>query len=231
MHFTSKIRTWVVSAVLLSVPLAAHAEWAKFSRDGSVQTMDLTENALIESSHRGYDVTADASAILSNVDFTKLTQASIDFDHWAQMGMPGVEEMHTVKRIAPNQSLVWIYMTSNGTSTRHYQNVVVSPQIGFPIAEAAERHAFGNTFELTHPASRYKLPSGQILSDSPSFSVFRGSWYLEPMSGNRVYVRYYVDATVASGIPSMFVGPIAERSMTDGIRQMIQILANQARLR
>lgn len=192
---------------------------------------ELSEDALIESSHQSYDVSADASAVVSNVDFTKLTQASIDFDHWPEMGMPGVEAMHTVKRISPTQSLVWIYMISNGTSTRHYQNVNVRPQIGAAIAEAAGRKAFGNTFELTHPASRYRLPNGQVLPDAPSFSAFRGSWYLEPMSGNRAYVRYYVEATVASGIPAFLVGPIAEKSMTDGIHQMIQILANRARLR
>ena len=204
----------------------AHAGIGKLERDGSVdiELLASTGEVKIQSSHRGYDVVADASAVLKNVDFAKLKQASIDFNHWARFGMPGVQAMYVVRQPSPTQMLVWIFMTNPGGSTKHYQNVVISPLIG-------AQGAFGNTFQITHPANPARLTSGQTLQDDPAFSAFEGSWYLEPLAGGRVYVRYFVDATVDSGIPAFLVGPIAQSSMVDGIRQMIHILANQARSR
>lgn len=131
--------------------------------------------------------------------------------------------MRTVKRFSAQHLLVWLAMNAPGGSSRHYQEVRV-----FEFTEASR---FANTFELAHPSPLYRLPDGRVLPDESAFSRFRGSWYLEQLGVNRVYARYFVEATVVSSFPSIFVGPIAERTMVDGIRDMIQILADQAQLR
>ena len=215
-----------VLAVLLvlfsSVPALAGA--VRYERDRSVDLDDLarTGQVAVQSNYRGYDVTADASAVLTRVDFAKLKALSVDFNRWARMGMPGVEAMYIVRQPSPTQMLVWIHMTNPGGSTQHYQNIAIVPSIG-------NQGAFGNSFELTHPAQLSRLTNGQTLGDDPAFSSFEGSWYLEPLGNGRVYVRYFVDATVDSGIPAFLVGPIARSSMVDGIREMIRIFAAQAR--
>lgn len=204
---------------------SASADFARYYRDSnaSISSLGHSGQVLIDSSHRLYNVEADASTVMTQIDIQKLKQGSLAFNEWAQMRMPGVQEMYIVQWVGPTELLVWMNQTAPGGTTRQYMQV--------KIAQTLPGGAFGNTFEVVHPSPLYRLPNGRILPDSSAFSRFRGSWYAEPTgTPNQVYVRYYVDATVASLLPAWVVGSVAESSLVDGIRQMMAILAQYARL-
>lgn len=190
--------------------------WAKF---------DLPPLLYTDVTHRGYDVQADFSKTLKNVSWDRLKRKSVDFNSWPNLKVTGVDEMIVVENYTANHLLVWIKMSTTGATSKHFYDVKV-------FDEVAGKGTFGNTFELVHPAKSYRDSRGRILPDDPSFSVMEGSWYLQAVPGTTdVSVRYFVDATVQSGIPAFLVGPVAKRSMAVSIRELIEALAQSAQIR
>jgi hypothetical protein len=203
--------------------------WAFQPRFGVDPRVDLSRLAASDAidlkvAAEYYEIQVDASAVLEGVALDALWKASLSFASWSGWGMPGVREMRVVARPAEREQLVWAHMRQSGVSSRHYLRVqwneALEPSTG----------ARGNTFVLHQPARPYRVgsgPSARVLENDPSFRSFSGSWYLLPLDGGRVYVRYFVEASVLSSFPSWLVSPIVKSAMPDGVREMIGILARQ----
>ncbi|MBL7715510.1 MAG: hypothetical protein JNL01_08560 [Bdellovibrionales bacterium] len=220
MKFSRFFKHPVFTSIAIGIVVGAGAPpsipiWAKFF---------IPKTTYSDVDHRGYDVQADFSTVVKNVRWDRLKVASLDFENWKKMGATGVNEMIIVERYSTDHLLVWVHMSASGASSKHFYDVWVFDEISGP-------GTFGNTFQLVHPTKTYKDSKGRTLPDSPAFSFMQGSWYLQSRPGNEAAIRYFVDATVASGIPSFLVGPIASRSMARSIRDLIEALAKSAQVR
>lgn len=231
----------VLSVVIGAISRLASAQvrpsFAYFEKDSRVRIEELHANreARLSWSVEDRQIKVDASAVLEGVDFEKMKTVSMDFNRWSQFKMPGVREMHALE-MGPEYGktfprVVWVHQETLDVGSRHYMKVFVDPGIE-PVGYRPSRTglAFGNTFELFHPTTKYRKPGNErkTLDDRPVFKRFEGSWYLEPLSGDRLYARYVMMAEVDSMIPAFLMVPISRAQMVSGIKEMFQIFRKQA---
>lgn len=162
--------------------------------------------------------TLDASAVL-RVDPQRLLDVSIDYDRYAEMGIPNLQESHVVSA-TPGRDVVytWNSMRCLGQSSKHYLAVQIAK--GLTPSGAA-----GIQWQQVHrqPAWPYE--------EASAFSRLGGSWYLEPLAEVTVYVRYFMAAVLDPSIPEGMISWLIKRQLSEGTRALIHTLAREAALR
>lgn len=64
--------------------------------------------------------------------------------------------------------------------------------------------------------------------EASAFTRLEGSWYLEPLGPDRVYVRYVLATTLDPSIPDSLVSGLVKRQLREGTREVIQVLGREA---
>jgi hypothetical protein len=167
----------------------------------------------------GTAVQADASAVLKDIDFAKLTAAVRDYDRYKQMGMPYVVDSRVVSRVGTDVVTIWTHMRMSvfglTQTSKHYFEVRL-----FELAAGAS----GAEWQQAHPAMA-------PFPDETAFDRLDGSWFAEPLAdGKSAYVRYYLSGTLSNGLAGLFSGKI-EGIFRTGVRDVILTLARQAAVR
>jgi ribosome-associated toxin RatA of RatAB toxin-antitoxin module len=109
------------------------------------------------------------------------------------------------------QDIVFTYshMSTSGQTSRHYLEVRLFP--------------FGSQWQLTPKRSTWFGREDSV------FQALDGSWYMEALTGDRIYVRYFLSADFDTGVPGFLVDLVARRQLPDGVRRVIEVLSAQAR--
>ena len=205
--------------VLLCARVASGGE-ARFGMD---PTQDLGELArtrrLAISVERTDDVyRLDASAVL-RLDAQRLLGVSVDYERYAQFGVPNLRSSHVVSG-APSEDVLytWNWISYLGYASKHY--LAVHFVRGLAVPGAA-----GIRWELVsrQPAWTYE--------DASAFTRLDGSWYMEPLPEGGVYVRYYVAAVLDASVPEALRAWAVKRQLRDGTRGVVEALAHEAERR
>ena len=214
-------------ALLLAVaslegPLSyrASAFESRFSVDPTQNLEQLGQSGEIHVNvqHPGALYYADASAVLKGVDLAKLKSASSDFADYATMGMPYLNECEMMGSdpAAPSDTLyIWNSMSAFGLVAKYYLQVHL-------VTAVDAAGGSGNEWQLVP-----KLPEWQY-DDNGLFSTNSGSWFMEPLPNGEVYVRYYLQGTISSGIPDSIIQHFVKLQFGDGATKVIQILRQAA---
>jgi len=207
--------TWL-GLVLICARVTAAGE-ARLSQD---PTQDLAELArtgrLAISVERADDVyRLDASAAL-RVDARRLLGVSLDYERYAQLGVPNLRASHVVSS-APGEDVLytWNWVSYLGYASKHYLAVHV-------VRDLAVRNAVGIRWELVsrRPAWTYE--------DASAFTRLDGSWYVEPLADGGVYVRYYLVAGLDTSVPEALRAWAVKRLLREGTRGVVEALAHEA---
>jgi hypothetical protein len=217
---------WAILLALIFFPIASSAYDSRLGIDPQIHLDQLSRTGKIEvrTARHGGSFKSDASAVLQAVDFNRLWAASLAYDRYAEMGMPGLQQSRLVQT-TPSHLYIWSHMTAMGQTSRHYLEVRKS--LGLP------RDARATEWQLVHP------PASRLFSfpDEPSFSTMDGSWYIERLSAgtrpgsDRVYVRYFLSADPTVRLPDILIGGIARDKFSQGVAQVIRALAREAAVR
>src|SRR5262245_42492866 len=187
--------------------------WARVAgageaRFGADPTQDLGELArtgrLAISVERTDDVyRLDASAVL-RVDARRLLGASVDYERYAQFGVPNLRASHVVSG-APSEDVLytWNWVSYLGHASKHYLAVHVVKGLAVPGAA-------GIRWELVprRPAWTYE--------EASAFTQLDGSWYIEPLADGGVYVRYYLVAALDPSVPEALRAWAVKRQLREG---------------
>jgi ribosome-associated toxin RatA of RatAB toxin-antitoxin module len=193
------------------------------TRFGADATQDLGELArtgrLAISVERTNDLyRIDASAVL-RVDARRLLGASIDYERYQQFGVPNLRASHVVSG-APSKDLLytWSWVSYLGYASKHYLAVQV-------VRNLQVSGATGICWELVsrQPAWTYE--------DASAFTRLDGSWYIEPLAEDVVYVRYYLVAALDQSVPEGLRAWAVKRQLREGTRGVVEALAHQAEQR
>jgi hypothetical protein len=177
----------------------------ELARSGKISVRTVRERSVYRS---------DASAVLTRASLERLQAAAADFDHYQEMGMPNVRASCVVSR-AGDHLYIWTHMAAAGQDSRHYLEVRIEKGL-------AASGASGIQWQLTRRQGDWKYP------DDPAFERLDGSWYMEPLPGGAVYVRYFLAAVIDTGVPDFIVDWVAKRQFSDGVVRVIEVLARQA---
>lgn len=151
---------------------------------------------------------ADASAVVAGADVEKLKAASLDFDRYAQMGMPAVKDCKVVERKG-DYLYNWNHLNQFGIVSKHYLEVHVLP--------------VGSEWELAQ-----RRPAWPYAQDT-TFTRLDGSWFMQALpDGKGVYLRYFVASVMDLGFLESVVEGQVKKQMGDGVKAMVQILAKEA---
>jgi hypothetical protein len=196
---------------------AAHAGEARFSID---RTKDLTELArtgrvAVSVDRVGGVYTLDASAIL-RVDARRLLDVSLAYERYANIGVPNLRASHVVSG-APGSDVLqtWSWMSCMGQSSKHYLTVHVARSLAAPGSAGI----------------RWELASRQAswpYEDAPAFRQLDGSWYLEPLGDDTVYVRYYMVASLESSMPEGLRAWAVKEQLREGTLGVVYALSREA---
>jgi ribosome-associated toxin RatA of RatAB toxin-antitoxin module len=206
----------LLSLIVLSTALPAFGYETRFEINAEIFNQ-LRVGEVQVSTHESRGVFyADASAIL-HANPSQLLEIALDYESYPRLQMPTVVQCRIVERASPDLLYMWSQTTSNGVTSRHYNEVQVIRQIN-------ANKASGIKWELTPKASRWTHVQ------KTSFKRFDGSWFVEPLKDGRVYVRYFLAADFDTGLPDFIMGGMIRRELGNNVRRVIQILAREAAL-
>ena len=179
--------------LLLVSSIHASAFESRFAIDPAIDLPGLSRTGEIpvKTERRDGLYYSDASAVLKEVDFARLASASVDFDRYAEMGMPNVRESRIVVPGA-DELVTWTRMSALGQSSEHYLQVRV-------IWGIAPNDGEGTEWELIHRQATWPF------EEATPFERLDGSWYMEPLANGQVYVRYFGVAKVHIALPDFLV--------------------------
>ncbi len=201
----------------LAAPPGAGAAEARFQIDPSQDLAELarTGRVAIAVDRTNGVYVLDASAVLP-VDPGALLAASLDYDHYVQMGVPNVRVSRVV-RTEPGESLIytWNWVSGLGQSSKHYLAIHV-------VGPSDPAGAAGIRWELARP-----LPDWPY-AEASAFTRLDGSWYVEPLREGGVYVRYFVVAALDPTAPDRLVSWLVKQQFRDGTRRLVEVLAHEA---
>jgi len=193
-----------------------------------------TQQVWVETKRSGGVIHSNASAVLKNVDLSKLVDVTVAFDRHVEYEMPNfiAGAVLDCRPVSSNQDmmLAWIHMTSTGQSSRHYMDVRITKS--FPASPPDKRAALVE-YQLARPRPLFTRPNNSVYLDDSAFSRLDGSWYFEELPGGYVYVRYFVATIVDPGfpVPAALVTFVVRNEASKGVRQVIQRLARLAAVR
>jgi hypothetical protein len=212
----SIIRPFFLSLALVSFAHQARAFETRFAIDPKVNVQQLAQSGEVVSraDRVGDTLLADASAVL-RVPFNKLWDASLDYDHYVEMGMPNLKESHLVVRDSVDHLYTWSRMQILTLDSSHYLEVRA-------LRGLTPSGAVGSEWQLASRQANWQYP------DASAFGRLEGSWYMEPLPDGSIYVRYFLSAVVETGIPDFLVDLVAKKHFREGVRGVIQALAKRA---
>ncbi len=204
---------------VFSVPIFAFD--SKLEKDPTINLENLKSELLranergvgqvvnVRYTYQGGNYYSDASALISGVSKAKLMAVAADYDHYVEMKMPNVVVSRVVERQS-NTLFTFTQMSYRGQVSKHYLEVRNSEN-------AME-------WQLTDKQPQW------LFDEDSSFARLDGSWYVEKLEDGNTYARYYLSADFSSHIPEFIIRWVARRQFTEGVRQVIEQLANAARM-
>lgn len=102
-----------------------------------------------------------------------------------------------------------------GQTSKHYLTVHVARSLAAPGSAGI----------------RWELASRQAAwpyEDAPAFRRLDGSWYIEPLSDDTVYVRYYMVASLDSSMPEGLRAWAVKEQLREGTLGVVQALSQEA---
>ena len=196
---------------------AAHAGESRFAIDRSKDLAELARSGRVAVSveRAGGVYTLDASAIL-RVDARRLLDVSLAYERYAEIGVPNLRASHVVSGAAGSDVLqTWSWMSCMGQSSKHYLTVHVARSLAAPGSAGI----------------RWELASRQAswpYEDAPAFRRLDGSWYLEPLGDDAVYVRYYMVASLESTMPEGLRAWAVKEQLREGTLGVVHALSHEA---
>lgn len=158
-------------------------------------------------------VEVDASIVVQG-DAARVLQASLAYDQYVKLGMPNVNRCR-VMASDTEKSLIypWCHMTFVGQQSRQYLEVHYSKAVG--------------GIEWRQIARRAEWDE----ADESAFSVFGGSLYIQQVSTQRVYIRYYLAGKLTTGWPDWLISGMVRANIDTGVRGILSVLAREAQIR
>src|SRR5439155_24622794 len=161
--------------------------------------------------------TLDASPVLA-VDLPALLRVSLDYERYAQMGVPPLRECHVVAADPERTRLyTWSAMSYFGQSSKHYLAVRIERNLTSGAA--------GIEWRLARPAPGWRY------AEASAFTRLDGSWYLERLAERSTYVRYTLSAVLDTAMPDAMVSWVVKRQFAEGTRGLVHTLAREASVR
>jgi hypothetical protein len=210
-----RLPVWL-GALLVLAPAAGAAE-PRFQIDPGQDLAALirTGQTVISVERVNGVYALDASAVL-RVDLQSLLAASLDYERYPRMGVPNVRESHVVWAAPDGDQLcTWSRLSYLGQSSQHYLAVGVARNL-------TPSGAAGIHWQLVPARPSWPFP------EASAFRRLDGSWYLEPLGPDLVYVRYFAVAGLDPGIPDAIVSWVIRRQLAAGARDLIQALGREA---
>lgn len=206
----------VCGLLVLGAPTGSTAE-PRFEIDPRQDLAELaaTRRVAIEVDRLDGLYLLDASAVLP-VGVEALLGASLDYDRFVDMGMPNLRASRVVSTRPDGQPLhTWSSLRALGWSSQHYLAVGVRRNLRHPGAAGIEWRLVRR-----QPDWPYE--------EASAFTRLEGSWYLEPLGPDRVYVRYVLATILDPSIPDSLVSGLVKRQLREGTREVIQVLGREA---
>lgn len=154
-------------------------------------------------------VTIDASTVVVG-DLDRIWKASLDYERYKEMGIPNLVTNQIVERSPTGDGLIlWTHMINAGDHSKHFMEVRFARERGgISWAQIPKRE-----------------PWPQV--EKSSFAWMIGSLYLEPVSTDKVYIRYFMKAKLKIGWPDFLIAWFVENTIKKGVRDILSVLARQ----
>jgi hypothetical protein len=212
-----KIRGLLAGIIVLSFTSAALAGETRYSID---QAQDLaalarTGELNLKINRQDRKVSVDGSAVVK-VDIDKYMRVVKEFERYPAFGIESIREVHVVERGPGDLVYVWHNVAASGRESKQYLEFKLEPVLTNTRARGMEWQQVQRRATWTY-------------EEKSQFLSIAGSWYLEPLADGNVYIRYFQQADIASGLPGWLIELVIRNTFINDSKKAYEAFVRAAR--